>query len=452
MRGVLARLCLCLGLGLGLLLPGAQLLLSPGASAQEGLLQAPGSPRPQAPAAPSGPSIEAEVDPAEDEAIARRLRTTYDTVEGLAPVQVRVTSGVVVLEGEVSSQALRQQAARLAANVRGVAEVENRVEVAQDLEGRLTPALRRLAEVWTGFVRLLPVILLGAAIMAVAFLLGRGLARLKGLYRRISANAFIAGLLAQVVQTAVLLAGLALTMLLLDATGLVNTLLGAAGIVGLALGFALRDTVENYIASILLSVRRPFDPFDYVRIEGHEGMVIRLTSRATVLMNQDGNQIRIPNAVVFKGLIVNFTRRPQRRFTFSLGIAPGEDLGRAQRVAVEALTRVDGVLAEPAPSALYESVGESAVNMTVAGWMDQTSHDFLRVRSEAIRVVLTRMGAAHVDLPEPTLRLRRAPAPGRGAEETQPAIATGRDSTLDRAVEQERIRGRDGLAEAGREE
>lgn len=446
MRLILARHILAL-----LLVAANGLAVSP-AFAQEGLLPAPGGAEAQAPAVPAGPGIDAEVDPAEDQAIARRLRTTYDTVEGLAPVQVRVASGVVVLTGEVSAQALRQQAARLAANVRGVAEVENRIEVAQDLEGRLTPALRRLAEVWTGFVRLLPVLLLGAGIMAVAFIVGRWLARLNGFYRRISANAFIAGLLAQVVQTAVLLAGLALTMLLLDATGVVNTLLGAAGIVGLALGFALRDTVENYIASILLSVRRPFDPFDYVRIEGHEGMVIRLTSRATVLMNQDGNQIRIPNAIVFKGLIVNFTRRTQRRFAFSLGISPDEDLGKAQRVAVEALAQVDGVLADPAPSALYESVGESAVNMTVAGWMDQTSHDFLRVRSEAIRVVLTRMAAAHVDLPEPTLRLRRAPRAAPGVSDTKPAMATGRDSTLNRAVEQERIRGQDGLAQAGREE
>jgi small-conductance mechanosensitive channel len=444
------RILVCLWLGL--CLAAVRPVALPPAFAQEGLLQAPATANTPTPAPPAAQSVEAKVDPAEDEAIGRRLRTTYDTVDGLAPVQVRVTSGVVVLTGEVSAQALRQQAARLAANVRGVAEVENRIEVAQDLEGRLTPALRRLGEVWSGFVRLLPVILLGAAIMAGAFLLGRGLARLKGLYRRISVNAFIAGLLAQVVQTAVLLAGLALTMLLLDATGLVNTLLGAAGIVGLALGFALRDTVENYIASILLSLRRPFDPFDYVRIEGHEGMVIRLTSRATVLLNQDGNQIRIPNAVVFKGLIVNFTRRPQRRFTFTLGIAPDEDLGRAQRVALEALGRVEGVLSDPPPSALYESVGESAVTMIVAGWMDQTTHDFLRVRSEAIRVVLTRMGAAHVDLPEPTLRLRRAPKPAASVGETHPPIATGRDGTLDRAVEQERIRGQDGLAQAGREE
>ena len=88
--------------------------------------------------------------------------------------------------------------------------------------------------------------------MALAIVLSRWLARKEALYRRITANDFLAGLLAQVVHGIVLIAGAALALLLLDAGGLVNTLLGAAGIAGLALGFALRDTVENYIASILL--------------------------------------------------------------------------------------------------------------------------------------------------------------------------------------------------------
>lgn len=427
-----------------------------------------GSAQPAQPPAAADQTVDADVDPAKDEAIARRLRGTFETVDGLAPVQVRVSSGVVVLTGEVSAQALREQAGRLARNVRGVAEVENRVEVAQDLEGRLTPALKRLRAAWTDFVRLLPVLLVGMAIVAAAVVLGGWLARRKRLYRRVAANAFIADLLGQVIQTAVVLGGAALALLLLDATGLFNTLLGAAGIVGLALGFALRDTVENYIASILLSLRRPFDPFDHVIIENHEGMVVRLTSRATVLLTLDGNQVRIPNATVFKGLIVNFTQQPRRRFTFQLGVAPDEDLGRAQRTATDALATVEGVLADPAPSALYESVGESAVNLTVAGWIDQTTHDFVRVRSEAIRFVLSKMGEFGVDLPEPTVRLRRAPSPppvtggaedeaggsrSAGARRQPPAvIATGRDPTLERVVQQERSRRQDLLEPDGREE
>jgi small conductance mechanosensitive channel len=432
------------------------LLAAPPAIAQEQLLPAPRATPDQPAAEPASPTIDPGLDPREDQEIAQRLRTIYSTVEGLEPVEVRVRAGVVVLTGEVSTQALREQAVRLARNVRGVAEVENRIAIAQDLEGRLTPALKRLQESWNHVLRLLPVLLVGFAIMAGAIVVGRWLARRRSLYRRFSANDFIASLLAQVIQGIVVIGGAALTLLLLDATGLVNTLLGAAGIVGLALGFALRDTVENYIASILLSLRRPFDPEDFVKIENHEGVVARLTSRATVLLTLDGNQVRIPNAAVYKGLIVNFTAQPQRRFTFRLGVAPDEDLGRAQRTAIDALASVDGVLSEPPPTALYESVGDSAVNMVVAGWMDQASHDFLRVRSEAIRVVLTQMGAADVDLPETTVRLRTFPETAEAADATpaitpppRAGIATTPDHSLNRVVKQERTGKSDLLNQAG---
>ena len=435
----------------------ALLAATPAIAQQELLLPAPRATPDEPTQQPASPAIDPGLDPQEDQEIAQRLRTIYSTVEGLAPVAVRVTAGVVVLTGEVSTQALREQAVRLARNVRGVAEVENRITIAQDLEGRLTPALNRLQNVWNHVVRLLPVLLVGFAIMACAIAAGRWLAQRQSLYRRVAANDFVAHLLAQIVQGIVLISGAALTLLLLDATGLVNTLLGAAGIIGLAVGFALRDTVENYISSILLSLRRPFDPEDFVKIENHEGIVARLTSRATVLLTLDGNQVRIPNAAVFKGLIVNFTAHPERRFTFKLGVAPTEDLGRAQRTAIAALTSVDGVLSEPPPTALYESVGDSAVNMIVAGWVNQTDHDFLRVRSEAIRVVLTQMDAADVDLPEPTVRLRTAPGTGEAHGETPamtigPGIATTPDRSLDRVVKQERAGKPDLLDQAGAHE
>lgn len=419
------------------------------------------------------PVIDPGTDPQEDAAIAQRLRNIYAIVDGLGPVQVQAASGVVVLSGEVSEQALKDQAVRLARTVRGVVEVENRIVVAQDLEGRLTPALKRLVDGWNGFIRLLPVLIVGLAIMAGAIVLGGWLSRRRALYRRLAANDFIASLLAQVAQGAVVIAGAALTLLLLDATGIVNTLLGAAGIVGLALGFALRDTVENYIASILLSVRRPFEPEDYVRIEGYEGVVARLTPRATVLLTLDGNQVRIPNATVFKGLIINFTADPHRRLTFQLGIGPTEDLGRVQRTAIEALSSVPGVLSDPPPLALYDSVSmssggqSSSVSLMVSGWMDQRSHDFLRVRSEAIRVVVARLGEGVGEqagqgvaegrsdrLGTPAQR-RAEPATASGpagpapvANVQTPGVSTDRDPSLDPVVERER-RGRPDLLDRG---
>ena len=71
---------------------------------------------------------------------------------------------------------------------------------------------------------------------------------------------------------------LVLALDLLQATALVGAVLGAAGVLGLTLGLALRDIVENYLSSILLSLRRPFDPHDLVRIGDQEGRVMRLTT------------------------------------------------------------------------------------------------------------------------------------------------------------------------------
>src|SRR3546814_11391197 len=75
----------------------------------------------------------------------------------------------------------------------------------------------------------------------------------------------------------------------------------------------------------MLSRRQPFRANDHVVIEGHEGRVVRLTSRATILMTLEGNHLRIPNSTVFKAVILNYTRNPERRFDFELGI----EIGRA---------------------------------------------------------------------------------------------------------------------------
>jgi small conductance mechanosensitive channel len=138
--------------------------------------------------------------------------------------------------------------------------------------------------------------------------------------------------------------GVVLALDLFNLTALLGTILGAAGIVGLAIGFAVRDTVENFIASIMLSIRQPFRPKDLVEIEGELGHVIRLTSRATILLSLDGNHIRLPNATVFKAKIINYSRNDERRFTFAPRHRPGrrhrpgagDRAGRADRTSLRA--------------------------------------------------------------------------------------------------------------------
>nr|WP_236651175.1 mechanosensitive ion channel family protein [Aquabacterium fontiphilum] len=174
---------------------------------------------------------------------------------------------------------------------------------------------------------------------------------------------------------------------MLDATALISAVIGTAGLVGLALGFALRDVVENYIAGLLLSLRQPFAPADHVVIDGHEGKVAALTIRSTNLITLDGNHLRLPNALVFKGVILNYTRNPQRRFGFRVGIGTREDIVRARRIGIEALRSLPGVLPEPPPLALVTELAESSVTIEFSAWFDQREAGYFRLRSEAIRLV-----------------------------------------------------------------
>ena len=176
--------------------------------------------------------------------------------------------------------------------------------------------------------------------------------------------------------------------------------------IGVAVGFAVRDTVENYIASILLSVRQPFRPQDFVRIDNYEGFVISLTARATILMEIDGNHIRIPNATVFKSVIVNYTVNPQRRFTFEVGVDANSDLDRALKIGLETVSRQDFILDDPAADAWIRELGDSNVVLVFVGWVDQAATNLLKARSEAMRLVKRALETNGFSLPEPTYRLR----------------------------------------------
>ncbi|MEX0370434.1 MAG: mechanosensitive ion channel family protein, partial [Tateyamaria sp.] len=193
---------------------------------------------------------------------------------------------------------------------------------------------------------------------------------------------------------------------ILGATALLGTILGAAGIVGLAIGFAVRDTVENFIASIMLSIRQPFRPNDVVEIEGDIGKVIRLTSRATIILSFDGNHIRIPNSTVFKSRIVNYSTNTERRFQFEIGVSSDADLAEVRRMTEETVSGLPFVLKEPAPMSWIERIGDGAIFLSVTGWIDQQATSLVRAKGEALRLVKARIEGAGIEVPDTTYRVQ----------------------------------------------
>lgn len=222
-----------------------------------------------------------------------------------------------------------------------------------------------------GLLSALPTFLLALLVIWVGWKLGSWLSRRAAIERLSARNPFLKELARTTTRWVSTAIALLIALEILDATAVVGAMLGTAGVIGIALGFAFKDTLENYLAGVLMSLRQPFAPRDLVVIDGQEGIVVALTSRATILMTLDGNHLHLPNALVFRSVMLNYTRNPSRRFEFDIGVGVQEDLIQAQLIGTQELQHLVGVMDDPPPRALIQSLGDSNVQLRFRGWAAQ---------------------------------------------------------------------------------
>ncbi len=346
---------------------------------------------------------------AADAQLERQLQATFSEIEAFEEISVTVRHGVAQLEGTVVDPQAAAEAERLAQEFDGILYVENDVSPETDLSDRVTPVVSRFEEYGARFLEYLPVGLIGLLFLLITV----GVARWVGKWepgRRFGLSPLAWSLVYRCLQVLLVLIGLVVTFDLLGVTSLVGAVLGTAGVAGLAIGFAFQDIIENYLAGVLLSVRQPFRVNDVVAIEGHEGRVVRMTARELVLFTFEGNHVRMPNATVFKNVLVNYTLNARRLVAFEVGVGVEEDLARVQSLGTDTLAAMSGILDDPPPFARIVTLGDSSVTVRYHGWVDQGEVDFSKARSEAVRLVKAALDEAGVEMPEPTYRIVQMPA------------------------------------------
>lgn len=385
-----------------------------------------------------------------DASIRAELQSIFERVSAMSDIEVAVSAGVVRLTGQAAHRDAAERAAELARSRDGVVYVDDSELTSLSTEARLEDVGGRLGDQLTGFLELLPLLGVATGIVVLAgflaWLVGRGGSR--RLFPKL--NPFLASMLRRLVQFGIVVVGLILALELLDATALVGAVVGTAGLAGLAIGFAFKDIVENYLAGVILSFRQPFARNDLVVIGGHQGKVIRLTGRETILMTLDGNHVQIPNATVFSEPMINYTRNPRRRARINVEVTTDVDPTTAIDVGLEVLRRMEGVIDDPPPASLITGFGQGTMQISLFAWVDQRAADFGRVQSEAFRLVKSAMEEAGIEMPSPEYRVSVAdetPSPEtttrrpqatveeRTAPEPQRDVSV--DRTLDEQIEEE---------------
>jgi small-conductance mechanosensitive channel len=343
-----------------------------------------------------------DVEPvAQDEEIADRLARILQATEWFINPQVAVRDGVVFLDGQTRRETHREWAGNLARNTQDVVAVVNRIEVLPRALFDFSPAWAEIRSLWRGTVQALPVIIFGAVVLVVSWWLATLIARLASTILR---PRFDSGLLtritSRVLAIPVFLLGLYLVLQVAGLTGLALTVLGGTGIVGIVIGFAFRDIAENFLASVLLSTRRPFRSQDVIEVAGHTGVVQQMNTRSTILMTADGNHIQIPNATVFKNTIVNYTANPNRRADFVVGIGYDNKISQTQELLAQAIAEHPAVLETPEPLVLVDELGAATVNLRIYFWFDGVQYAPHKVKSSLMRLTKRTLEDARISMPD----------------------------------------------------
>lgn len=338
---------------------------------------------------------------ARDEEIRQRLQSVLDATGWFVDPEVEVREGVVFLNGQAETDELKKWAGDLARNTQDVVAVANRMEVLEPSVWDFDPAWTGLQVLWRDFIRSLPFLLFGLLILALSA--GAGVLATRGaqtfLRQKVKARLLL-NVIARGIGVLVFLVGVYIILRVSGLTQLALTVVGGTGLVGLAVGIAFRDITENFLASIFLSMHRPFETGDLVEISSITGYVQQLNIRTTILMTFDGNLVQIPNATVYKNNIRNFTTNANRRDDFMVGIGYDSSISEAQEIARQVLADHPAVLSDPEPLVLADSMGTATINLRIYFWLNGHEHSWLKVRSSVIRLVKMEFQKNGVSMPD----------------------------------------------------
>ncbi len=262
---------------------------------------------------------------------------------------------------------------------------------------------QQLLDIARGFVEAMPQIVLAVAILFITFFAAkavRAIAR-KALHntrlRKSLKNLFV--LLASI---GVWTLGIFLAALIAFPNLTPTKLLAALGLGSVAIGFAFKDIFENFLAGIIILLRRKMRIGDFIACEGIEGKVEDISVRETHIRRTDDQLVIVPNSVLFKNPLRIVTDQDQRRTTIICGIAYGEDIDEARDIIQSAVEGCNGVLTDSHPVEIYaQEFADSSINFEVTWWTGSTPLDIRQSRDAVISAVKRALDDADIEIPFP---------------------------------------------------
>lgn len=218
---------------------------------------------------------------------------------------------------------------------------------------------------------------------------------------------FISQIISFVIKTVIVL----ISLYSLGLDSFTNKILAGAGLLTFVIGFALKDIGENFLAGIILAFKSPFKLDDLIEINGITGFVKDISIRETLIKTPDGKDVFLPNAIILKNPLQNYTIDGFLRYEFLIGIAYENDSTNAINLITEKLRSIEGVLqGDKKPTITIHELATNTLNIKVQFWVDTfvttSSSVHQTIRSQVMNDVIATLTENGYSLPASIIEVK----------------------------------------------
>jgi small-conductance mechanosensitive channel len=180
-----------------------------------------------------------------------------------------------------------------------------------------------------------------------------------------------------------------------------DKLLTTSAVSAVVIGFALQDTLGNAFAGLAIQSEKPFHVGHWIRVGEFEGRVAEVTWRATKLRTKGGNFVVLPNNIVSKEAITNYSQPAAlMRIEVEVGASYLTPPNEVKRAIEEALANAPRARKSPEPEVMLVQFADSAITYRARFWIDDYDRD--EAARDQVRTAIYYSFARHdIDIPWP---------------------------------------------------
>lgn len=193
---------------------------------------------------------------------------------------------------------------------------------------------------------------------------------------------------------------IAVVLAAVDQIGInITSLLAIVGAAGLAVGLALKDSLSNFAAGVMIIIFRPFKIGDFINAGGSAGVVDEIGLFCTLMHSPDNQRIIIPNSAILGGTIVNVNTLGTRRVDLVIGIGYDDNVGQARDIILGIIDADPRILKDPEAGVAIGELADSSVNFNVRPWVN--ADDYWAVRADLLETIKLSLDQAGISIPYP---------------------------------------------------